>query len=49
MKDIHFEDLDVEVLYNPALDGAKDPESELYQRGGYVNLHPKGWFRPFDR
>lgn len=48
LTDILFEDLDVEVLFNPALDGAEDPQWELYQREGYANLHPRDWFKPFD-
>jgi len=48
-REILFEDLDIEVLYNPALDGAEDPESEVYLTEGYANLHPRDWFKPFDR
>jgi hypothetical protein len=47
LKDILFEDNDVLILYNPALDGAEDPESEIAQLERFVNLHPNNWFKTF--
>lgn len=49
VKDILFEDLDIDVLFNPALDGAEDPESDIYLTEGYASLHPRDWFKPFER
>lgn len=47
LKDILFEDNDVLILYNPALDGVEDPNSEIAQLGRFVNLHPNDWFKTF--
>lgn len=47
VKEILFEDFDFESLYDPAMDGAEDPESELSKRAGIANLHPRDWFKPF--
>lgn len=42
MRDVLFEDHDVLMLFNPALDGIEDPSI-----GGSANLHPRDWFNPF--
>jgi hypothetical protein len=47
LKDLLFEDNDVLILYNPAMDGVEDPESEIAQLERFVNLHPKDWFKTF--
>lgn len=40
LKDLLFEDNDVLILYDPAMDGVEDPESEIAQLERFVNLHP---------
>lgn len=42
MREVLFEDHDVLMLFNPALDGIDDPDVS-----GGANLHPRDWFRPF--
>jgi hypothetical protein len=49
LKDLLFEDNDVLILYNPAMDGAEDPESEVAQLERFVNLHPNDWSTPPQR
>jgi len=49
LKDLLFEDNDVLMLYNPAMDGIEDPESEIAQLERFVNLHPNDWFKTFGR
>jgi hypothetical protein len=46
-RDVLFRDHDVLLLFDPALDGVDDPESELDQRFRFANLHPSRWFLPF--
>jgi len=47
LRDILFEDNDVLILYNPAMDGIEDPESDIAQIQRFVNLHPNDWFKTF--
>lgn len=47
MRDVLFEDHDVLMLYNPALDGIEDPTSGLSDQTRTTNLHPRDWFEPF--
>jgi hypothetical protein len=49
VKDDLLQDLDIDVLFNPALDGAEDPESDIYRTEGYANLHPRDWYKLFLR
>lgn len=46
-KELVLYDVDVLHLYNPAMDGAEDPESGIAQAARFVNLHPRDWFKPF--
>ncbi len=46
-EDCVFEDVDFELLYDPAWDGIEDPDSDLARQEGMANLHPKDWFKPF--
>ncbi|MFV0316561.1 MAG: hypothetical protein ACK5O2_06315 [Microthrixaceae bacterium] len=41
LKDILFEDNDVLIPYDPAMDGAEDPESEIARIERFVNLPPE--------
>lgn len=43
-----FEDHDVLMLFDPALDGVEDSSSPVNQALGMVNLAPLDWFTPFD-
>ncbi|MET8413045.1 hypothetical protein ABZV34_34145 [Streptomyces sp. NPDC005195] len=43
-----FQDHDVLMLFDDALDGIDDAESDLHQSMGMVNLAPLDWFTPFD-
>lgn len=47
-QDLVYEDMDLELLYDPTFDGIEDPDDEIAQRLGMVNLHPRDWFTPFD-
>jgi hypothetical protein len=42
MRELLFEDHDVLMLVNPALDGIKDSDIT-----GSANLHPRDWVKPF--
>ena len=42
MRELLFEEHDVLMLVNPALDGIKDSDI-----GGSANLHPPDWVKPF--
>lgn len=46
LSDVLFEDHDVLLLFNPAMDGLES-DPEMADRMGLVNLHPKDWFIPF--
>jgi hypothetical protein len=43
-----FEDHDVLMLFDGRLDGIEDPEGDVGQAFGMVNLAPLEWFSPFD-
>lgn len=43
-----FQDHDVLMLFDPALDGVEDRSSEVNQALGMVNLAAHDWFTPFD-
>ncbi len=45
-RDVAFEDLDYEVLHDPAADGVED--TGVGQRLGLHFLHFDDWFKPFD-
>lgn len=47
-QDLVYEDMDFEVLYDPAFDGIEDPGDDIALEMGMVNLHPRDWFTPFD-
>ncbi|MFC9337385.1 hypothetical protein ACFT0G_02945 [Streptomyces sp. NPDC057020] len=42
-----FEDHDVLMLFDAQLDGMEDPDSEVHQAMGMVNLAADDWFEPF--
>ena len=42
MRQLLFEEHDVLMLVNPALDGIKNSDI-----GGSANLHPRDWVKPF--
>ncbi|WP_435972283.1 hypothetical protein [Streptomyces sp. Qhu_M48] len=42
-----FEDHDVLMLFDAKLDGMEDPDSEVHQAMGMVNLAADDWFEPF--
>lgn len=46
-RDELFHDHDVLALFEPALDGIEDPESDVNRAFRMVNLHPAQWFLPF--
>jgi hypothetical protein len=41
-------DHDVLMLFDSALDGLEDSDSDINQAMGMVNLAPVDWFAPFD-
>ncbi|MFD3761978.1 hypothetical protein [Streptomyces sp. NPDC058622] len=45
--DFLFEDHDVLMLFDAKLDGMEDPNSEVHQALGMVNLAANEWFEPF--
>lgn len=45
--EILFEDHDVLMLFDDQLDGMADPESDVHQSMGMVNLAADDWFEPF--
>ena len=47
VNDYLFYDFDVLHLYEPSADGAEDPTSAVFQAEGFVNLHPRDWFKTF--
>lgn len=47
LKDILFEDNDVLILYDPAMDGIEYPKSVIAQLERFVNLHPNDWSKTF--
>ncbi len=46
--DVLFQDHDVLMLFDHALDGMEDPEGDIHQSLGMVNLAPHDWFAAFD-
>ena len=46
--DLLFEDHDVLMLFDDALDGIEDSGSDVNQALGMVNMAPLDWFSPFD-
>ncbi|MFF8618630.1 hypothetical protein [Streptomyces sp. NPDC015350] len=42
-----FEDHDVLMLFDDRLDGLEDPDSDIHQAMGMVNLAADKWFEPF--
>jgi hypothetical protein len=46
--DILFQDHDVLMLFDNTLDGIEDPDNDIHQSMGMVNLAPHEWFAPFD-
>lgn len=47
MRDLLFTDHDVLILFDPSMDGAEIPDSEIDRVERYANLHPRDWFKPF--
>lgn len=47
VKDYLFYDFDVLHLYDAGADGVEDPTSSVFQAEGFVNLHPREWFKTF--
>lgn len=47
MRSLLFTDHDVLILFDPLMDGAEIPDSELDRVERYANLHPRDWFKPF--
>jgi hypothetical protein len=45
VKDYLFYDFDVLHLYDAGADGVEDPGSAVFQAEGFVNLHPRDWFK----
>lgn len=45
-RDLLTQDFDVDLLWNPALDGIENDE-ELLIAQGIAHLHPSKWFEPF--
>ncbi|MFF0465680.1 hypothetical protein [Streptomyces mexicanus] len=46
--DVLFQDYDVLMLFDNSLDGIEDPEGDVHQSLGMVNLAPGDWFDAFD-
>lgn len=46
-REVLFRDHDVLLLFNAAMDGIDDPDSELSIHHRFANLHPSKWFLPF--
>lgn len=47
LRDLLFEDLDHEYLFDPAFDGIDDPDTVEGSQLGVHTLHPSAWFTPF--
>jgi hypothetical protein len=47
VKDYLFYDFDILHLYDAGADGVEDPSSAVFQAEGFVNLHPRDWFKTF--
>ncbi|RZB19583.1 hypothetical protein StrepF001_12645 [Streptomyces sp. F001] len=46
--DVLFQDHDVLMLFDHSLDGIEQPDNEIHQSLGMVNLAPHDWFAAFD-
>ncbi|MGW1562873.1 hypothetical protein ACWCQ1_41185 [Streptomyces sp. NPDC002144] len=46
--DLLFQDHDVLMLFDESLDGIEQPDNEIHQSLGMVNLAPQEWFAAFD-
>ncbi|MFE7958645.1 hypothetical protein [Streptomyces sp. NPDC057413] len=46
--DVLFQDHDVLMLFDNSLDGIEDPQGDIPQSLGMVNLAPSDWFSAFD-
>lgn len=42
------EDMDIECLYDPSLDGIEDPANPINRQLRIANLDLKSWFKPFN-
>jgi hypothetical protein len=47
IRELHFRDHDVLLLFDASLDGIEAPDSALDDHGLFANLHPQAWFLPF--
>lgn len=47
LREVLFEDHDVLLLFDPALDGIEDPDNPVHQQLGMANLEARSWFLPF--
>ena len=48
IRELHFRDHDVLLLFDASLDGIEAPNSALDEHGLFANLHPQAWFLPFE-
>ena len=48
LRELHFRDHDVLLLFDASLDGIEAPNSALDEHGLFANLHPQAWFLPFE-
>ncbi len=48
IRELHFRDHDVLLLFDASLDGIEAPNSVLDEHGLFANLHPQAWFLPFE-
>jgi hypothetical protein len=46
--EVMFQDHDILMLDDPAVDGIEDPESAVNREFGIGDLRPSNWFRPFN-
>ncbi|MFJ3310281.1 hypothetical protein ACIPSA_46275 [Streptomyces sp. NPDC086549] len=37
------------MVFDHSLDGIEDPDNDIHQSTGMVNLAPNEWFAPFDQ
>ncbi len=48
IRELHFRDHDVLLLFDASLDGIEAPNSAVDEYGRFANLHPQAWFLPFE-
>ena len=48
IRELHFPDHDVLLLFDASLDGIEAPNSAIDEHGLFANLHPQAWFLPFE-